>query len=345
MKQRKLWVDIAKGIAIILVVFAHSLSGDGRVFVRFIYSFHMPFFFTVSSYTYHYSKSMLEYKNKCKKSAKHLLLPAVLLEFFLWFLSISEESKLLYDKDYWIHKLYEVLFASGCVVSVGNVNHEIFVQMGLPWFFFVLFFSRAIYDFLQMRIQSKENLTYMCIIITFIGVILGLDKNYLILSLDAAFAVVSFMMLGDYLKKWNFQERNRYYCFLFTSIWILTNIPRELLKLHYSIGARLYPLFPLCWISAIAGTMMFFQFFGRGGRSVDVVMKPLQYLGQYSLYYLCIHCVDRIWKEWYIVENHMYLSAGLRIICDLIIFLFVMFLRRCYLYVNKGFEKRKMRPR
>lgn len=43
------WVDIAKGIAIILMVVGHEIGGNARIF---IFSFHMPLFFILSGFTW-----------------------------------------------------------------------------------------------------------------------------------------------------------------------------------------------------------------------------------------------------------------------------------------------------
>ena len=44
--KRNQWVDVAKGIAIILMVLGHTAIPDSLS--RFIYSFHMPLFFIAS---------------------------------------------------------------------------------------------------------------------------------------------------------------------------------------------------------------------------------------------------------------------------------------------------------
>ena len=51
MKQRNQTIDLAKGIAIILMVFGHCYEGD-NVISRWIYAFHMPFFFLISGMLY-----------------------------------------------------------------------------------------------------------------------------------------------------------------------------------------------------------------------------------------------------------------------------------------------------
>ncbi len=48
MKERNKWIDIAKGITIILMVLGHTTIPD--VASRFIWAFHMPLFFIVSGW-------------------------------------------------------------------------------------------------------------------------------------------------------------------------------------------------------------------------------------------------------------------------------------------------------
>lgn len=67
MKERSLYLDVVKGLAIILVVVGHCIQfGSGADVLRsgvffadplfkFIYSFHMPLFMLVSGYLFRYS--------------------------------------------------------------------------------------------------------------------------------------------------------------------------------------------------------------------------------------------------------------------------------------------------
>lgn len=52
MNDRKAWIDISKGIAILLVVFEHSLLDSDWLLARVILIFHMPFFFFISGYCF-----------------------------------------------------------------------------------------------------------------------------------------------------------------------------------------------------------------------------------------------------------------------------------------------------
>ncbi len=85
--QRIEWLDILRGILIILMVFGHNIqfgSGDvvyyeqlyfENVVFRFIYSFHMPCLMIISGYLLNYS---IERKRFWRSKAKSLLIPTLL---------------------------------------------------------------------------------------------------------------------------------------------------------------------------------------------------------------------------------------------------------------------------
>ena len=71
-KPREYWVDIARGIGIILVMFAHSPIA--RNFALYTYVFNMPMFFFLSGYFV----NILKYKNYfgyLKNLAKKIMVP------------------------------------------------------------------------------------------------------------------------------------------------------------------------------------------------------------------------------------------------------------------------------
>lgn len=92
MKNRFQWADIAKGIGIILVVFAHTLipklretSDTIRFIWIFIYNFHMPLFFFISGYLF--ENHIEKYQNKGKfilGKAKLLMLPYLVFSVFAY---------------------------------------------------------------------------------------------------------------------------------------------------------------------------------------------------------------------------------------------------------------------
>lgn len=53
--NRKVWIDISKGVGIILVVIGHVVS-EKSIAHRYIYMFHMPLFFIISGYLFNETK-------------------------------------------------------------------------------------------------------------------------------------------------------------------------------------------------------------------------------------------------------------------------------------------------
>lgn len=90
-KQRNIYLDIVKGIAVCLVVFGHCIQfGSGSKYLetgaffenmifRVIYSFHMPVFMMISGYLFSYSIRKYSFSELIKNRIMHLLVP-----IFLW---------------------------------------------------------------------------------------------------------------------------------------------------------------------------------------------------------------------------------------------------------------------
>ena len=121
------WLDIAKGITIILMVMGHSAIPD--VLGRFIFAFHMPLFFIASGITTKYSS----FSEFIRKKSKGLLLPFIIysvivlvLEANLLRISIAEEfgnwMKMgwLGMALWFVPVLFLSLFVCWCINKISN---------------------------------------------------------------------------------------------------------------------------------------------------------------------------------------------------------------------------------
>ena len=70
MKKRIAYIDILRGIGILLMVMGHV--GFGSRFSHYIHAFHMPLFFVVSGYFYSAKADLI---SLAKKRTKTLLIP------------------------------------------------------------------------------------------------------------------------------------------------------------------------------------------------------------------------------------------------------------------------------
>lgn len=153
-QERNLWMDIAKGITIVLMVLGHTSIPD--MGSRFIWSFHMPLFFIASGWMTNWGKHP-SFGKYCKKKAKSILLPfavysAVVLLIFecligggiakhwlthgweayaLWFIPVLFLSSMIgkmvfmFPSRYWRYGAMASLLVIGCTLSYSRCY--------LPW--------------------------------------------------------------------------------------------------------------------------------------------------------------------------------------------------------------------
>lgn len=76
-KKRMYEIDIARGIAIVLVIIGHSLSDTHNVINQWILSFHMPLFFVISGICF--DDNNTKFLVFLKKKIKHLIVPQLTL--------------------------------------------------------------------------------------------------------------------------------------------------------------------------------------------------------------------------------------------------------------------------
>ena len=117
-KDRNEYLDIVKGIAIILMIFAHCIvSGNGDFFLKkelfwddilfkIIYSFHMPLFALVSGYLYYFTVEKYSFEKILIKKIKSFLHPIVIFGIYRYLLT----KKSLLFNDIALSKVYDFVF-------------------------------------------------------------------------------------------------------------------------------------------------------------------------------------------------------------------------------------------
>ena len=135
-KRRINYLDIAKGIGIILVVWAHARGP----LQSYIYQFHMPFFFIISGLLYSEKSSFKEY---LWKKTKGLYIPFVFwnLLFYLTKTIIRGSSAKVILKN------------AGLIVLTLSKDGEF---LGAPWFLASLFIISVLYKVADLSIKESK---------------------------------------------------------------------------------------------------------------------------------------------------------------------------------------------
>lgn len=330
-EERIHWIDCAKGIAILMVIVGHGVDGILRAM---IFSFHMPLFFILSGRTSGFSKDRREWLGKTKKAGIHLLIPGVIMYLLRVAAAIWQEPGLVCTFSYWKKVLFTFLFASGVDVENSGIFGSVYAEaMGIPWFFFALFFGKILYDYLHVLCRFKgygfKGLALVCMMASAAGVVLG-KIWWLPFSMDIALAVVPFFYLGDRLKGFAPERGSWKLMMVFGAVWLATlalEYPDLNRWTYMELAWRRYPLYPLCFVTAAAGSLFWCEvsiFLMRLGN----VIRPLVFLGRNSLYMLCVHIMDYLWQPLCYRGGSALVSLILKICVDFIVFFLLMLMRK-----------------
>ena len=186
------YIDVAKGIGILLVVWAHILVvGPSH---QLIYAFHMPLFFFVSGLLFNSGKYP-SFVSFVKIRAKRLLLPYVIYSIVTWMIWAGFRYLRGDAVDsYWM-PLLQTFIAQG---SGAYIVHN-----SALWFIPCLFAVEVLYYFVR---KAKGFFPLLiCIIIAGINSLLirRFGKNYLFMlpwNLDAAFYALPFYSVANLIR-------------------------------------------------------------------------------------------------------------------------------------------------
>lgn len=321
--QRIEWIDVAKGIAMLTVIMGHTCWGVLR---GIIYSFHMPLFFIFSTMTYKFATDMTSFKRNVKKSFIHLILPYLAVCLVVLLKEILLTPDLFLSAEFWRGRLFCLVFASGVDVWFGNIYVP---AITYPWFLCALFLGRTAFDYMQMRL-SRESLLIICLLSSAVGIALG-DAQWTPMSIDIILASMPFLYVGYYqrdkMKNGGKQGKlnNPILRLLaFGAIWLVTfylTSTDRFTASYFEVAVRRYPVFPICYVCAVAGTFFLAEICKILTKS-QFISTPFKALGKYSLILLVLHSADSAWSVLWI-DGNFYIESAKRIIVDILLLLII----------------------
>lgn len=187
--RRYEYIDIAKGIGILLVVWAHILiTGTSH---RVIYAFHMPLFFLVSGMLFRRDK----YKNFIdflRRRAKRLLVPFFIYSIITWIIWVLFRL-IRHDAvvSYWDPLLQTVIAKGSGAYMVHN---------SALWFIPCLFATEIMYfAFSKLNDVAKFAISAGCATLSFVLGHYFSDSWWFLLpwNFDAAMIAVLFYCIGN----------------------------------------------------------------------------------------------------------------------------------------------------
>ena len=207
------WIDVAKGIGIILVILGHTFALS-KIFV--LYTFHMPLFFLISGLL---AKTRISFYDTILKASKSILRPWLI--FFLISLCVvclipSWRNQLSWD---------EIMLD----LYTSNTN---FIQNSSLWYLVCFFFVLLLFYPLSKCVDRiKTTFVWIPLTIFFVFLLynkdiicsLPLPDNRLPFKIDSAVIALSFFYLGFYFREKIFELIKKikgYFFFVFFVVWL-----------------------------------------------------------------------------------------------------------------------------
>jgi acyltransferase len=156
--ERVHWIDIAKGIGIIFIIYGHMLgSQDYR---HLLYSFHIPLFFFLSGAVYN-PKKYINFFNFLKKSSKSLLLPYLAFAFIFFAVWLAQTRPANLFSPEIIRQFLSIFYA--------NSNNNLMIFNNLLWFLPVLFATRLLFALISKYFTKIKSIGLILIFFSVFG--------------------------------------------------------------------------------------------------------------------------------------------------------------------------------
>ncbi|CAM5191868.1 hypothetical protein UACE39S_04896 [Ureibacillus acetophenoni] len=147
--KRQQWLDIAKGIGIILVVFGHS---GNTFFPPYIYWFHMPLFFIISGYLHKQPNTLSGVMKNNWRKVKQLLIPYV--SFYLLIILLRQ---LDLNQNFTVTQFDVKQFILG--------GQNLGGYFGVFWFITTLLITQILFSFV-LRFKNQK-VVFLIILISY----------------------------------------------------------------------------------------------------------------------------------------------------------------------------------
>lgn len=295
--KRISYIDMAKGIGILLVVFGHSSFPTPEV-NQWISSFHMPLFFLLSGILLaHTNAHEQEMRNLAKKKARSILIPYLSFSILSMIFSAILDSASL--KTYLPNALLQTV---------------VFYGISVLWFLPALFFGEMIFLFIRKHTAPAVTAlisTSICIISVFI--VNTYHYHYLIdfnsyFSLLGAYLIsvvvrtgfaVTFLSLGYFSYIFFFKKEHSTISYvLLTLIFFILNIYLAFKNGSVDLNNMVFNDYRLYFPAAFCGGMSIICFC-----AALPAIGPLIAIGKHSLIIMATHMNCRFLGICYAVGN------------------------------------------
>lgn len=282
MNKRITYIDIAKGIGIILVIAGHLFRYDSYI-NTVIFSFHMPLFFFLAGMVEHHQN--LKFSEYLKKAFRNCLLP------WIMFYIIGFLCTLLIPKWYSNFNVNEVAEH----IYIMNMDN---IHVGQIWFLVSLFNVKILFWFFCRYIIKNKNVPFTLFSLIAITIIqklavaiaeIYLPYHKLPLRIDCSLIGMVFYIIGFIYKEYKDEVSEQVHIFTFLICLLLVAVSpynKHINVANIYLGEDDY-FFYIFAFSGIFMVLIISKYIER--KSYHWLRDTLQYIGKMSLYVFAVH--------------------------------------------------------
>lgn len=304
MKKRVDWIDIAKGLAIILMVIGHTIPNNH--FMTLIFSFHMPLFIILSGFVYKPLKDKTELLTRLKKYIRKILFPYLITLFIC--------SVIIFCKNYDWNFLNFISFVMKNLIWGNGVGYTFlginFINIGPIWFLLTLFFAKIIFDLINYKFGHYDlhvNIIIFCFLLLCgieIGLSIWLPQNF-----DLVFIFLFYLYIG-YLFKQYYNKLNTNGTLLFVVAFMIWCICLGF-NINIELAVRKYPYYILSVVESLCASYCVIELC-KILCETKLIKNILMNIGRISLIILCVHSIECFLIDWRSLSINIYVAALLR---------------------------------
>ena len=287
-KKRLDYIDIAKGIGMLSVIWGHINGGFTNILV---YAFHMPLFFFLSGLLFRADKYK-SFKEFAIRKVRTLIIPYLMFSFITWLIWVGYNLVFHNEVDSYFMPLLQTFIAQG---SGGFLVHNVPL-----WFVSCLLLVEFIYFFIN-KFGNEVMIIISCCILGVLSFVMEkcsafFDFKLLPWSIGVAFAAIVFYASGNILMTKGvvsfFVEKCNSKKILF---WIILLIMTILLVIltplngHISMGHEQYNNRLLFYLNGFLGSFCVLLFSILAEKVfINKSLSWIKWIGINSLYFMLI---------------------------------------------------------
>lgn len=287
-KKRIEWIDVAKGITIILIIIAHN-QNLSKPLLNFILSFHIPLFIILTGITTTPPTNKKQLNENIKKNIKRILIPYLLTIITCFFITLIQNitfhNYTIIIKDF----LKRLLWGNCLPYNFFGIN---FNDVSAVWYLITLFLSKLLFDYLNLYLNNDKNkmiiFSFLLLLGIEIGKIIWLPQN-----LDLVLVFTFYLYIGYLYKNKNIKV-NESLCFI--TMFLIWTICLAF-NLNIEIGIRSYPYGIITIIESLCGCYCIIELY-KIITNIIFLKRIFSYLGKLSLIILCIHSIELYLIDW-----------------------------------------------